>query len=782
MTGTDQGKVELLQRGVRLLAALDPDRASVRNDVGYSAGDGAVGHALAVLPDEAWDAEVQELAHALLWRYQRQLAEHGVDIGGLGRPSSAPDRVRRRVLEATAGRRALDRALQSITVTSEGDRLLVRFRYHAELVRRVRQVPGRRWDPVAKAWVIPAASAGALEAALRGEPLPEASAGAAPAPEVRQAAAALVGGAAAGTEGRAPTIGTVSRDADRFVVRFPYDPELVRRIRQVPGRRWDPVAKAWTVPANPRSAEALVGILGPHGVLTETVAAAERRAEASRALDGGERRIVGMAEGLELLPFQAAGVAYARAVRRALIADEMGLGKTIQALATVVAEGATPAVAVVPASMKRTWAREATRWFPALDVEVIEGTRRCRIRPADLVVVNYDILAARLADLVALRPRALVLDESHYIKNRGSRSRPVQRTKAALELAAAIPADGLVLALSGTPILQRPVELVPQLEALGVLGAFGGAWSFLQRYCGAVNNGWGWDFSGASHTDELHELLRRTCMVRRAKADVLPELPPRRHAPVWLEPTPGPALEAYRRAEADVVAYLAERAAELAAAAGEDPDSAAWEARLRAEAARHLVAVTTLRRLAAEAKLAQAVAWVRDALEGRPKVVVFAHHVEVLDRLAAELADLEPVMVRGDVSGEARQAAVDRFQTDPACRVFLGQIAAAGVGLTLTAATDVVFVEGAWTPAAHDQAIDRCHGRLNDPRGAVGWYLLAEGTIDEAIWALLDRKRRVVDAVTDGVRREDDGSVVGSLLVQLARRGLADRKREVTSV
>jgi SNF2 family DNA or RNA helicase len=114
--------------------------------------------------------------------------------------------------------------------------------------------------------------------------------------------------------------------------------------------------------------------------------------------------------------------------------------------------------------------------------------------------------------------------------------------------------------------------------------------------------------------------------------------------------------------------------------------------------------------------------------------------------------------------------------------VFLGQIAAAGVGLTLTAATDVVFVEGAWTPAAHDQAIDRCHGRLNDPRGAVGWYLLAEGTIDEAIWALLDRKRRVVDAVTDGVRREDDGSVVGSLLVQLARRGLADRKREVTSV
>ncbi len=163
--------------------------------------------------------------------------------------------------------------------------------------------------------------------------------------------------------------------------------------------------------------------------------------------------------------------------------------------------------------------------------------------------------------------------------------------------------------------------------------------------------------------------------------------------------------------------------------------------------AEHLSKITTLKRLAGEGKIEAACEWIDTFLDSTDrKLVVFAHHISVVDALAERYGNLR---VAGKDSAEARQAAVDTFQNDSEHRVIVLNMKAGGVGLTLTAASDVLFVEQGWTPGEHDQAEDRCH-RIGQEDNVSAWYLLAEGTIDDDIFALIEKKRVIVDAVTDG--------------------------------
>ena len=134
------------------------------------------------------------------------------------------------------------------------------------------------------------------------------------------------------------------------------------------------------------------------------------------------------------------------------------------------------------------------------------------------------------------------------------------------------------------------------------------------------------------------------------------------------------------------------------------------------------------------------------------------------------------VKIRGGVSVADRQNAVDKFQTDPKCRVFVANMTSASEGLTLTAASDVVFCELGWTPAIHEQCVSRAYGRVNDMHGATAWYLLAPQTIDEDIYSLLEKKRKIVDSVTDGIDVEEQGSLIGELVKTLADRGMKNEK------
>jgi len=469
--------------------------------------------------------------------------------------------------------------------------------------------------------------------------------------------------------------------------------------------------------------------------------------------------------GGELKPFQRAGVRYLLSQRRAFLADEQGLGKTIEALATLEADDAYPAVVVCPASLKLNWMRELSRWLPHRTSMTLSGmgttgtrqssheapteqdappariptedTPRATIPTADITVLNYDILAARGPMLAATKPLALVLDESHYCKNAAAK-----RTQAVARLAATIPPDGLVLALTGTPVMNRPPELISQLRILGRLADFGSGAQFGRR------------FRGPDAHVRLHWHLRSRCFVRRLKSEVLPQLPAKTRSivPVALDNE-----GEYRLAEHDVIAWLRSRPLDLREL------DAKVAAALRAE---RLVRLNALKLLAARGKLHAALAWIHDFLSSGERLVVFANHREVQHALVDRFP--HALHVLGSDSHLARDGAVRRFQEsdDEDAQLIVCSLAVAGQGLTLTKASNVAFLELDWTPAKHDQAEDRCH-RIGQPDAVNAWYLLAAGTIDETIATLLERKRAVIGAVTDG-RPEDDEAVIDALARELA--------------
>ncbi|MFT4034019.1 MAG: SNF2-related protein [Patulibacter sp.] len=437
--------------------------------------------------------------------------------------------------------------------------------------------------------------------------------------------------------------------------------------------------------------------------------------------------------GGEPMPFQVAGVEYALARRRTFIADEQGLGKTLQALLAIEHDGddgAYPAVILAPASLKLNWKRELARWLPHRSVEVLNG-RRTVPAGAEVTVVNYEIVDAQVAALAKLRPGALVLDEAHYCKNPKAK-----RTKAVVQLASLLPADALRLALTGTPLVNRPKELVPQLRILGRLAEFGSGAGFERR------------FGAPADRERLHWHLRGSCYVRRVKRDVLPQLPEKQRAVV---PMTLSNHGEYAKAERQFVAWLMERFG----------DSQELAQRLDAASqAEALVKLGVLRRLAGEGKVHTAIHWVRDFLESDEKLVLFAAHREVQRALVDAFP--EAVHLLGDDSQVARDAAVQAFQHDPAVRLCICSMKVAAHGFTLTAAANVAFAELGWTPAEHDQAEDRCH-RIGQEDSVTAWYLVAPETIDERMLALIEHKRAVVDSVTDG-RTAADRSGLDAIL------------------
>lgn len=477
----------------------------------------------------------------------------------------------------------------------------------------------------------------------------------------------------------------------------------------------------------------------------------------------------------ELKDFQADGVAWLESqLGTGLLADEQGTGKTVQVMAYAHKNHMFPMLVVCPNTLKYNWRNEIIAMTgDAYRVNIVGKSyskkqilKRAEKHPnvvyskeptqgCDIYIINYDILAANVEALEGLNLRFMAVDESHKIKNPDAK-----RTKAYTRLAIGEVDEkkpggryetrkvskgvGRVVLMSGTPMVNRPRELWTTVRSIGGWVPEFSKWTrFGFRYCNPQNTGYGWNFNGSSNTDELNALLTQHIMLRRLKADVLKDLPPKVYRTIPLD---------FDRREYDKVESAfnginwrvgMETIIRMGGNAPKSDDA--------------IVAIQKLREIAAYSKLDSTVEWIRDYTEESEKIVVFAHNRLVIDTIRDALKQ-DPEyqdavrVIYGGVKDEERADAVLEFQEDPRVRVILVGITAGGFGLTLTAAKSVAFVQLPWTPGEISQCVDRIHRIGQDADIVTVFNLVAEGTIEEEMAEMLIGKGQVLDAVLDAGR------------------------------
>lgn len=530
-----------------------------------------------------------------------------------------------------------------------------------------------------------------------------------------------------------------NRDRFEFEGRDTYDH---RETIKAAGGKWDGEHKVWWAPVDAPLARlrAVSPTISPDAKEKFDAAETGRRTsiQSSRATDANG--IFPKPEGLDYLPYQRAGIAYAQAHKDTLYGDEMGLGKTIQAIGTVNADPTARSVLVIcPASLKLNWKKEFTKWdTKGLTFEVIKPTTK-KFPSADVVITNYELLSKWQQPIRDRIWNTLIVDEAHYIKNpKAQRTQEIfgrkkERRKemndGTIQVTPPLPPIQAErrLFLTGTPIVNRPKELWPLIQALDPDGLGHNFMKYALRYCAAFQGRFGWDFSGASNLDELQEILRGKFMVRRLKMDVLKELPPKRRQVLVLEC--GDSLKELLEKEKKTY----EQYSELLKEGDFETPAFADMSRVRKE-----VAV---------AKIPFIVEHLQGALEELDKVCVFVHHYEVVDALRDAFRD-SAVHIDGRSKNEDRDAAVTRFQTDPNCKVFIGTIRAAGVGITLTASSTVIFGELDWVPGNVSQAEDRCH-RIGQTDTVFIRHLVLESSLDERMAQIIVEKQEIIDKALD---------------------------------
>ena len=420
-------------------------------------------------------------------------------------------------------------------------------------------------------------------------------------------------------------------------------------------------------------------------------------------------------DGLSYLPYQKAGVAYALKRKSCLIADEMGLGKTIQAIGFLNVVKPKTVLVVVPASLKINWKLEMEKWLvESRTIEVVNGGGDTISDNPDVVIINYDVLTKHKKALLSRTWGVLILDEVHKIKNPKA-----QRTIACVSLKA-----DRKLALTGTPITNRPIELQPIAGFLDP-DTFGNFFAFARQYAGAYKSRFGWDFSGSSNLDELQRRLRQSIMIRRKKDEVLQDLPAKIRQIIVLP------NKSYRNELAKEFTALADAVEETTY------DDVSFE---QMSGVRHEMAL---------AKVDDVVDHLADLDH---QVVVMAHHKDVVEgiKIGLEAVGKTVVTLTGDCNQAHRQHSVETFQAGKA-DVFIGTIGAAGVGITLTAASHVVFAELSWVPGDVSQAEDRCH-RIGQQDSVLVQHLVVDGSLDARMAEVLVQKQRVLDRAIDDVQ------------------------------
>ncbi len=462
--------------------------------------------------------------------------------------------------------------------------------------------------------------------------------------------------------------------------------------------------------------------------------------------------------GLELMPHQGQVVAAAAAGHRTfLLADEPGLGKTAEALLAAEAANAYPLLVVVPSVVKTNWAREAARWTPRRPATVVQGDGEAVDGFADIVVLNYEVLDRHMGWLGDFDFRGMVVDEAHFIKNKSSQRS--QRVLALSERIRARAARPLLMALTGTPLINDIDDFRAIWQFLG--------WIDDSKPIGKLMDAL--EDAGLTPADRGFHTTARQCVidlgiVRRRKLDVAADIPARRIAdlPVELSERAGRSIRAAERDLADrmVARYetaLANRSSR-AGAGGIDHDLIRRVARSELKEAKTAQSgenVFTMMRRIGQAKAELAADYATQLARSAGKVVFFAKHVDVMDAAEETFARQEVRFssIRGGQTPKVRQANVDAFVNDPDVTVAVCSLTAAGVGLNLQVASNIVLAELSWTDAEQTQAIDRSH-RIGQAEPVTAWRIIAAQTIDARIAGLIDGKAGLAARALDGAGQE----------------------------
>ena len=533
-----------------------------------------------------------------------------------------------------------------------------------------------------------------------------------------------------------------------FELSFRYRPAIVERVRQITGRHYDGNRKVWLVPVGQRiELEKMIYQIRQFENINWGNGFSPKKEE-DIAYELPELPDLSMSHQLKIepYPYQLKGIARGLELKRFMNCDEPGLGKTLQSIATINLANAFPCLVICPSSLKINWQRE---WEKFTDKKAMVLTDKVRdtwtffyeTGMHQVFIVNYESLKKYFVQRIkksvgwTLRDvefrnsiqlfKSVIIDESHRCK-----SSSTQQAKFCKGICSG---KEWIIELTGTPVVNKPKDLVPQLSILNRIDDFGGYKNFVNRYCNGQNE--------ASNLKELYYMLWKNCMFRREKSLVLTDLPDKIRQVNTCEIT---NRKEYLDAERDLIMYLQKY---------KDADDEKIQKALRGEV---MVKIGILRNISARGKVRDVIEFVKDFRENGKKIILFCSLHEVVDQLKKYFPTA--VSVTGRDSQDEKQRAVDAFQNNPKADIIICSIKAAGVGLTLTASSNVAFVEFPWTYADCCQCEDRAH-RIGQKDSVTCYYFLDRRTIDEKVYKIIQAKKGIANAVTGSTENIEENIV-----------------------
>ena len=525
-----------------------------------------------------------------------------------------------------------------------------------------------------------------------------------------------------------------------YAVKFDrYRQQVVDKLKSsVSIRWWDKQTGAWLIPATNKCKAELdqLTYYVRHFEPVQWGTIAQSQTEEDVAFQIPEMPELDGEHGLKVqpYPYQLQGIARGLQLKRFINGDDMGLGKTLESIATINKADAFPCLVICPNVVKINWQRE---WHKFTDKKAMVLTDSVRdswpffwqTGMNQVFIVNYESLRKYFVRRITKAEKwtlkdvefhntiklfkSVIIDESHKVK-----STATQQTKFCKGIASG---KEYIILLTGTPVVNKPKDLVAQLGIMDRMIDMGGWKGFMLRYCSGPNQ--------ASNLKELNYKLWQHCFFRREKSKVLTQLPDKVRQIVSCEIT---NRKEYMDAERDLIDYLKRY---------KEADDEKIQKSLKGEV---MVRIGILKDITARGKLKEVIDFVKDFRENGKKIILFCNLHEIVDRLM--IAFPSAVCVTGRQNMQEKQASVDAFQKNPKTDVIICSIKAASAGITLTAASDVAFIELPWTNADCDQAESRAH-RIGQKDSVNCYYLLGRRTIDQKLYRIIEEKKHISNAV-----------------------------------